>query len=68
VITPFLALVNLISFGLTFAMGCPVPFTTWPCKELLFPQPHTINKIKAIILKRCRRSIPKLPDVVGKNT
>src|SRR4030042_2765359 len=63
VITPLLALINLICSGLTSAMGCP-----WPSRELLLAQPHTTNKIKAIMLQRYQRGILfKPPGVIWVN-
>ena len=54
----------IIGFGksrldrLTSAMGWP-----WPCRELLVAQPHTTNKIKAIMPKRYHRAMFNPPAV-----
>src|SRR5512141_515744 len=56
VITPLSALVNL---------GWLLVSTIWASREPLMPKPHTINKIKAIMLKRYQRAMFKPPRFIG---
>jgi hypothetical protein len=46
-------------------LGWPLPSTTWASSGLLWPKPHTTNKIKAIMLKRYHRAMFRAPVVNG---